>query len=96
MYGVRRVARWRGFRLRQKRTPEEDTAALLVDAVRAKLSLRRSYHGNKDVTLPEYTVGACRIARSCLQYYTDLADGLCVEHWDSGYYSHPPSSNVVE
>lgn len=71
----------------------EDTAALSDDAVRAKRSLRLSYHGDKAVTLPVYTVGVCRVWRKCNQLDADLADGLCVEHWDSGY---PYLPNVVE
>ena len=45
------------------------------------------------VNMPVATVGACR-RRNCEQQNVDLADGLCVEHWDrSGYLdagSPPP------
>lgn len=41
------------------------------------------------VSMPVHTVGECRGLRTCGQYRTDLADGWCVAHWDSG----PPGAS---
>jgi hypothetical protein len=34
------------------------------------------------VQMPTATVGECRLSRSCREFITDLADGLCMNHWD--------------
>tara|TARA_Y100000310_G_scaffold29431_1_gene27912 strand:+ start:2457 stop:2621 length:165 start_codon:yes stop_codon:yes gene_type:complete len=36
------------------------------------------------VQMPVATVGECRLSATCHQYDVDLADGLCVWHWDRG------------
>jgi hypothetical protein len=56
----------------------------------------RPYHLREEVSLPVESVGECRFANQCKQFRADLADGLCVEHWDKTISSYRPGRyNIV-
>ena len=45
-------------------------------------TLHPSERARYTVRMPVSSVGECRRSEHCRQYMTDLADGLCVAHWD--------------
>ena len=50
----------------------------------------------RDIVMPAASVGLCRVQRC--RVIDDLAEGLCVAHWDRGMdradHRHKPTSSV--
>lgn len=72
---------------------EGDTVALLGNVDHAKQGHQHFSHdskGIKPVTLPDTSYGLCYV-KSC-RIVGDLANGVCVKHWDRGLNKYDTAS----
>ena len=58
--------------------------------VRPAPILRHPSERDWPVEMPVASIGECRRSVHCGQYLVDLADGLCLWHWDRAVSSKPP------